>query len=134
MNILATVEEILFNISTNLEEFYGEVDPLTSKTVFSIHLKCACLVTSLVLLGAPLDVLYKVNFVENIFLEAHYQFSVTGFLIFICRHSGGAFVLLSAGKAKSQFPAHETNMDDNCINTLPVISQEHGSHGCTTND
>jgi hypothetical protein len=57
-NILGTVEELLFRISNDLTQVCGES---TSKIMFSIHSKCNCLATSLVLVGVPLEILYKVR-------------------------------------------------------------------------
>ena len=59
-NILGTVEELLFNVSNDMSQVCAEMDPSVSKIIFSIHTKCHCLVTSLVLVGGPLEVLYKV--------------------------------------------------------------------------
>jgi len=60
VNILATVEELLFFISSDLASVCGQIDPSSSKVLFSIHMKCHCLAASLLCVGCPLEVLYKV--------------------------------------------------------------------------
>ncbi|CAG7815085.1 unnamed protein product [Allacma fusca] len=59
VNILAAVEELLCYVAPDLALLCGATDMTSSKTINSIHLKCQCLVASLVLVGCPLDILYK---------------------------------------------------------------------------
>lgn len=59
VNILAGVEEFLFFICPDISSVCGQADPASSKVVFSIHLKCHCLASSLLVVGSPLEVLYK---------------------------------------------------------------------------
>lgn len=55
------MEELLFYISPDLASVCGQMDPSTSKTLYSIHLKCHCLVSGLLVVGCPLEVIYKVS-------------------------------------------------------------------------
>ncbi|CAL8098796.1 unnamed protein product [Orchesella dallaii] len=59
VNILATVEELLFYVCTDMPSVCGQADPSSSKVLFSIHLKCHCLAAALILVGCPLEILYK---------------------------------------------------------------------------
>jgi hypothetical protein len=60
INILTSVEEFLFFVSPDLATVCGQVDPATSKVMFSIHMKCHCLASTLMTVGCPLEILYKV--------------------------------------------------------------------------
>lgn len=75
LNTLSTVEELLFYVCTDMASVCGQADPSTSKVLFSIHLKCHCLASSLLVVGCPLEVLYKVkkllNFEKEGFLKLY---------------------------------------------------------------
>lgn len=60
LNVLCGVEELLFYISPDLASVCGQMNPSSSKILFSIHMKCHCLASALLTVGCPLEVLYKV--------------------------------------------------------------------------